>query len=289
MEPAAPTQGRHPVRELRDGVRLPPEVRNRLVEAETPTKDLVVLRGQRLEARSWRNVELREARTAADGSVTVPLVGYSTTFGEPYEVFGGPDAGGWFETMSAGSWDKTISERTDIRLLENHEGAPLARTKSGTLRLSTDAVGVLNEADLDGGSPRIQSILSAVRRGDMDQMSCAFMVTRQDWSPDYMERRVLEVVGNDSSIVTFAANTNTLVLAPAQRAAYSTPVDPPADPTEPADGMTTCPSCGKPVSVDASQCPDCGASLGAERSVRHGMSLRMARALADQLRYARTG
>ena len=212
---------------MRDLLNLPDEVRARLRDAGhdlAAARTTTVQRGQLLEARPWASLEVRAAN--ADGSI--PFVGYSTSYEKPYPVWGGPDAGGWFETMAAGSWAKTINERDDIRLLVNHEGVPLARTKSGTLLLESDDLGVLNATPegrgLDPASPLVATVVSAMRRGDLDQMSCAFQVVEQQWSPDWTERRIVQVRGFDSSIVTYPANEATMALVGAgARAAVPAP------------------------------------------------------------------
>lgn len=198
---------------MRDLTTLPEPVLRRLAAAGQDTsirgRFAAVQRGRVLEARPWASVEVR----AADDDSTVGFVGYSTSYDQPYDVYGGPEAGGWTEVMAMNSWKKTIDERDDIRLLVNHEGIPLARTKSGTLILTNEELGVLNEApSLDMASPLVASVVSAMRRADMDQMSCAFRVLEQTWSPDYTERRITQVQGFDSSIVTYPANDATLAL-----------------------------------------------------------------------------
>ncbi|MFN0088668.1 MAG: HK97 family phage prohead protease [Acidimicrobiales bacterium] len=196
----------------RDLVRLPEPVLDRLARAHIDPG--VVQRGQRLEARPWASMELRAAN---EGSDSVRLVGYATTYEQAYPVYGGAASGwGWDEVMTDGSWAKTISERDDIRLLVNHEGVPLARYRrdedASTMLLVSDDVGVLVDAGLDLASPLVQTVRSAVLRRDLDQMSCAFMVLRQEWSPDYTQRRILEVKGFDVSVVTYPANEATMVL-----------------------------------------------------------------------------
>jgi HK97 family phage prohead protease len=37
------------------------------------------------------------------------------------------------EVVRSSAFNKTLAERDDVRLLVNHDGVPLARTKSGTL------------------------------------------------------------------------------------------------------------------------------------------------------------
>ena len=67
------------------------------------------------------------------------------------------------------------------------------------------------DADLDPSSPYAQSVRSAVLRGDADQMSFAFRVTRQEWNEDYTERRIKEVQLFDASVVTYPASEATVV------------------------------------------------------------------------------
>ena len=131
-------------------------------------------------------------------------------FDEPYEVYGGPPAG-WMEIVDRRAFDKTLRSKPDVHLLINHEGMPLARTKSGTLKLSTDSKGLMVEADLDRRDPDVQRLETKMNRGDMDQMSFAFRVIRQEWNEDESERRMVEVSidRGDVSVVNFGANPAT--------------------------------------------------------------------------------
>ena len=106
-----------------------------------------------------------------------------------------------------------------MRLLIDHEGAPLARTRSGTLRLSEDERGLRVEADLDPTNPLAQTVLSALRRGDMNQMSFAFRTIRDSWSKDGRTRELREVQLYDVSVVTFPAYESTIAEVRAQQAA----------------------------------------------------------------------
>jgi len=79
------------------------------------------------------------------------------------------------EVIRKGAFTKTLAEADDVRLLVNHDGVPLARTKSGTMTLSVDERGlVVDVAELDLSNPTAQELVSAMRRGDIDQMSFAF-------------------------------------------------------------------------------------------------------------------
>jgi HK97 family phage prohead protease len=88
--------------------------------------------------------------------------------------------------------------------------------------LASDDVGLwVDVPALDPANPRAAELLSCLDRGDVDQMSFAFMPTRQEWNADYTQRRILELKLVDVSAVTYPANTATIIAA---RAASSEPV-----------------------------------------------------------------
>ena len=149
-------------------------------------------------------LELRAGSTASD---PVKVTGYACTTETPYEMEDW--AGTYTEIVRAGAFTKTLAEQADVRLLLNHDGIPLARTKSGTLNLAEDEAGLKFDADLDPSSSVVQDVRSAMQRGDLDQCSFAFRVTRQEWSRDYEQRDILEVELYDVSLVTYPANPTT--------------------------------------------------------------------------------
>lgn len=147
----------------------------------------------------------------------ITLTGYASTF-EPYEMYGGPERYGWIEQIDRHAFDKTLREKPDLHLLINHEGMPLARTKSGTLKLSVDNHGLKVEAKLDRSDPDVQRLEPKMRRGDMDEMSFAFRVKAQKWeaAPGFEDdeeslRTILEVnlQKGDVSVVNWGANSTT--------------------------------------------------------------------------------
>lgn len=155
------------------------------------------------EDRSYQIADL-EVREGDNGTVT--FEGVASTVDSPYTV---RDMFGEFtETVARGAFAKTLKEKDDVRLLVNHEGVPLARTKSKTLRLSADPH-LRSVAELDPANPTVQEIRSAMGRGDLDQMSIGFRVTRQEWDEDYTERIIREVQLFDVSVVTYPANPTT--------------------------------------------------------------------------------
>lgn len=147
------------------------------------------------------------------------LTGYASVFDAPYDIYGGPRAGGWTEVVDPKAFARTLREKPDVHLLINHDGMPLARTKSGTLKLSTDDHGLHVEASLDRGDPDVQRLERKMTRGDMDEMSFAFRTLRDEWSATEIDgedvpesnRRLLEVSidKGDVSVVNFGANPAT--------------------------------------------------------------------------------
>lgn len=145
-------------------------------------------------------VEFRE-----DGDVPI-LIGHAATFNQPYAV------GHFRERIHPTAFDKTLAANPDVRLLIDHEGQPLARTKSGTLLLGKDDKGLTVRATLDPTDPDVQRLTPKMRRGDMDQMSFAFRVPAGgdtwDYTGDTPDRTVREAAlsGGDVSVVTYPAN-----------------------------------------------------------------------------------
>ena len=147
-----------------------------------------------------------EARQADDG--TMRLSGYAAVFNDssvplPFK-----------ESIAPGAFRKTLSETPDVRLLVNHEGLPLARTKNGTLTLTEDERGLYFNAEL-ADTQEARDIHTLIARGDVDQMSFAFRVIRQKWSEDRSRRVLTEVSLSDGdvSVVTFPAYPTTTVEA----------------------------------------------------------------------------
>jgi len=140
------------------------------------------------------------------------LTGYASVFNSPYDVYGGPPMG-WTEDVDPHAFDVTLGARADAHLLINHGGMPLARTKSGTLKLAADTTGLHVEAGLEPTDPDVQRLMPKMNRKDMDEMSFGFRVKNDEWNEDYTQRRLLEVSlhKGDVSVVNFGANPATSV------------------------------------------------------------------------------
>jgi HK97 family phage prohead protease len=250
-----------------------------------------VLPGHREQRRQHAEFEFRANPSGASGQ-TWMFNGYAATFEQPFDMWdmwGDP----YQEVLDAQACAGTLAAGADVQLLIGHDtaGIPLARTGSGTMTLAADSTGLhVNAPALDGRSPLVQSLASAMERGDMDEMSIGFIALAQQWSPDYMERRItaVDLHRGDVSIVCWAANPNangaTLTVpfpvtaagalaaggAPVERRAL--PADGPqpdfsAKPAHEADahgpGSPQCPdqACGAANAADAAYCDQCGQVL----------------------------
>ncbi len=153
----------------------------------------------------FKDVELR----ASSSGNELTFTGYACVTEASYQVedWLGP----YTEVVRRGAFAKTLAEGADVPFKLNHDGITLARTKSQTMTLAEDSTGLHVEARLDPASPQVQTIRSAMERGDVDEMSFAFWVTRQEWSPDFEQRDILEVNLNkgDVSVVNYGANPAT--------------------------------------------------------------------------------
>lgn len=147
---------------------------------------------------AYTTLDLRQSQ---DGST---LFGYAAVFDSPSEPMP------FVEYVKRGAFTKTIKDGADVRLLIDHEGVPLARTKSGTLRLTEDERGLAVEADLDPMNPDAARVISAMKRGDLSQMSFAFRTIKDAWSDDRNVRELREVQLYDVSVVTFPAYEQTV-------------------------------------------------------------------------------
>ena len=147
---------------------------------------------------AYTTLDLRQA----DNGTT--LYGYAAVFDSPSEPMP------FVEYVKRGAFSKTIKDGADVRLLIDHEGVPLARTKSGTLRLKEDERGLAVEAELDPMNPDAARVISAMKRGDLSQMSFAFRTIKDSWSDDRAVRELREVQLFDVSVVTFPAYEQTV-------------------------------------------------------------------------------
>ncbi len=152
--------------------------------------------------------ETRSAGIAAEirsDEAGIHVTGYAAVFDQVAHI------GDWFdEVISKGAFTDAIG-RDDVVFLVNHEGLPLARTRSGTLVLTQDDHGLKIETMLDPEDPDVKAIVGKMKRGDLDKMSFAFFPEVQVWD-DTKEpplRTITKAALYDVSIVTTPAYDGT--------------------------------------------------------------------------------
>lgn len=155
-----------------------------------------------------RTYTVRKVETRQEDDGVMRLSGYAAVFNNASVPLP------FTEYIAPGAFRKTLSETPDVRLLINHEGLPLARTKNDTLRLTEDDYGLKFEAELPDTS-EARDLYTLIERGDIDQMSFAFRVIRQKYNSDRTERTLTEVslADGDVSVVTYPAYPTTTVEA----------------------------------------------------------------------------
>jgi HK97 family phage prohead protease len=98
------------------------------------------------------------------------LEGYAALFDTEARI------GSFRETIRAGAFSKSLDEKRDVLALVDHDPSRvLARTRSGTLRLTQDARGLGFSLDLPDTQAG-RDVLALAERGDLGGMSFGFQV-----------------------------------------------------------------------------------------------------------------
>lgn len=154
------------------------------------------------------NKEIRvfNSRMEAAGGESRKVMGYAAVFNSDSE-----EMWDFVERIAPGAFDGVLGD--DVRALFNHDPSMLlARTSSGTLKLSVDEKGLRYEFE----APNTQAgndLLEMLRRGDVSQSSFAFTVMDEKWDEvkDGMPVRTITKVKRlyDVSPVTYPAYPDT--------------------------------------------------------------------------------
>ena len=152
--------------------------------------------------REYRNLggfEIRQETPEAD-----VVVGYASTF-DTYELFDDPEFGKVYERIDPKAFDG--ADMSDVVFLRDHTGRVLARTKNGSVKLSTDTHGLLSETNL-GLTGASREMLEDIRVGNYSQMSFSFTGESDHWEGN---TRVVDRIKKlyDISAVAFPANPYT--------------------------------------------------------------------------------
>jgi HK97 family phage prohead protease len=159
-------------------------------------------RKQTMSNRETRDFETTfEIRDEGDG---MTFVGYAAKFDQPSE-----NLGGFVEYVERGAFSRSLKSRNDVMLLWNHDaGQPLASTRSGTMKLTEDEVGLRVEARLPQTTLG-KDLAILLRDGIVGKMSFGFNVIKDSWNPEGNERRLKSVRLFEVSAVVWPAYTQT--------------------------------------------------------------------------------
>lgn len=152
--------------------------------------------------------ELSTRAEADDGDKIIE--GYFAVFNSETELWRGA-----YEEIAPEAFSETLSN--DIRALINHDTSlVLARTKSGTLKLSVDSRGLWGEIRINEKDSQAVDLYERLKRGDVDQCSFGFNVLEEetDYRDDGTVKWILKKIDlHEVSVVTFPAYSDTGVTA----------------------------------------------------------------------------
>jgi HK97 family phage prohead protease len=132
------------------------------------------------------------------------IVGHASVFNQWTTLYEGR-YWSWREVIRPGAYKNALAESQDVRALFNHDSNfVLGRTKSGTLALSEDSIGLLSEIQPPDTQTVRDLVLTPIERGDVSGMSFA-------WSARKAERTITtEDEATDSTIVDYGGLRVTL-------------------------------------------------------------------------------
>lgn len=134
--------------------------------------------------------------------------GYAASFGTPTTIVDGRGRS-FTEIIHKDAFTRTLKEQPDIRMLRDHQThLLLGRTKSGTLAVGVDNVGLWFNCTLPDTNEG-RSVAEAIRRGDLDSCSFGFTVQQDAWTKgDSPTRELRDVTLYETSVVAFPAYPN---------------------------------------------------------------------------------
>lgn len=150
-------------------------------------------------------------RTQEDGKHSRTITGYASKF----DTFSEPIYGWFKEKIDRRAFEST--DMADVIMCFNHDiSGVLARSTSGTLKLTVDKVGLRFEFEAPDTTLG-NDMLELVRRGDISKCSFKFVVEKDEWryadsknGLEYDERTVLAISRlYDVSLVTYPAYKDT--------------------------------------------------------------------------------
>ena len=162
-------------------------------------------------------IEMRAKPNGTAAGSAFEWNGYAAVYGTPFDMYD-PWGERYTESVAPGACRRSLANPSlDVPFLVGHNdaGIPLARTKSGTMQLAEDSRGLhVHVPSMDGRREEVRALASAVERGDMDEMSLAFICLTppdQQWDAAMEHRTVgeMDLHRGDVCAVVHGANSAT--------------------------------------------------------------------------------
>lgn len=121
------------------------------------------------------------------------------------------DLGGFTERVAPGAFVDALTPGADVLALRDHDTTILlGRTKSGTLTLTHDAVGLRFSCKLPS-TTQAADLATSIERGDLDGVSFGFVTLEDKWTNS-----------TDGGLIRTLLKVNLLEISPCSFPAYST-------------------------------------------------------------------
>ena len=155
--------------------------------------------------REYRDLKLEIEERSENGEPSYIVRGYASTF-EPYVLF--EDEGIQYkEQIDPHAFDEC--DMSDVVFRIDHEGAVYARSSAGTLKISVDEHGLMDEADLSK-TPNARNLFEDIKAGNYPKQSFAFSVREDSYDKETHTRTITKIKKLfDVSPVSFPANPGT--------------------------------------------------------------------------------
>lgn len=162
------------------------------------------------EVKQTRMMQIKDLETREETDEFV-IAGYFAKYNSVTQLFEKA-----FEEIMPGAFDNSLV-KNDIRALVDHETRlVLGRTKSGTLTLHSDDVGLYGTIRINKDDTDAVNLYQRVKRGDIDQCSFGFNIVEEEVNvteDDAIHWKLIEVDLHEVSVVTFPAYADTSVEA----------------------------------------------------------------------------
>lgn len=151
-----------------------------------------------------------KTRETQDGKKA--LEGYFSVFDQTYEI-----VPGWLETVAPGAFDRTLSDKRDVKVLWNHDtNVVLGSTANHTATLTQDSTGLKGVVEINDADSDARNAYARIARGDVTGCSFGFDIKdyEESWDADGTYRtRLTDVDLFEVSPCTFPAYEGTTISA----------------------------------------------------------------------------